>query len=107
MNKKGINVLSVLSYIGLALLFFYVIISALGSAQWKILGSEWVLFPSITALKQTIDYYVIVGVWIILQIAVIYMIYYSLSNINKVYKLIKYKFINLDNKLKSYITFMK
>lgn len=88
MNNKGQA--QVMVYIALALLVIYLIL--------------FIPIPSFTALRLTVNYFLIIGVWLLLQTVLVYGYYqigrYSFKGIS----LLKNKVFKMNDTVERYIT---
>lgn len=81
-------------------------IAVIGIALAVILVVYLILFipiPAFTKLRQSINYYLVVALWIVIQASVVYGVYKVIMYINQGIKIYKNNLLKIDTKIKDFI----
>lgn len=63
----------------------------------------YIPIPAFSKLRQSINYYLVLALWILIQIGVVYSIYEIINYVVKGFKLYKSKLLNFDFKIRHFI----
>jgi len=91
-NKKGITGLLAVVYIAMALMIIYILLLALSP-----------FFSSIAQLKATINYFLFIIFWVVIQVGLILGYYEAGKLIAKGFVFMKSKVMNWSNTFRRYI----
>jgi hypothetical protein len=94
-SKRGIAPILIIG-IGLAfLLVFYFILAVLPATY----------FPALASLRSSINYFLILALWILIQAGILYAIYEVISKVSRGFNAYKQKVLRLDFKIKRWLLF--